>query len=79
MGEAAKGKNSSTDNVNLYNDINIYLWEFPDGLAVKDLALLLLWHGFDPWSENFLMPWVLPKKKKKKKEKSVYTYIYLSM
>ena len=23
--------------------------EFPSGLAVKDLALLLLWLGFNPW------------------------------
>ena len=25
---------------------------------------LLLWRGFDPWPQNFLMPWVQPKKKK---------------
>ena len=25
------------------------VWEFPGGLVVKDLALLLLWHRFDPW------------------------------
>ena len=49
--------------------------EFPGGLAVKDLALsllwlrLLLWYRFDPW------PGIPPhtsgsvKKKKKKKEK----------
>jgi len=36
----------------------------------KDLALLQLWRklhlrlGFDPWPENFHMPWVQPKKKK---------------
>ena len=35
---------------------------------VKDLVLLLLWHGFDPWPGNFHMPWVLPKKKKERKE-----------
>ena len=29
---------------------------------VKDPALSLLWHGFDPWSGNFLMPWVQPQK-----------------
>ena len=27
--------------------------EFPGGLAVRDLALSLLWQGFDPWSQNF--------------------------
>ena len=35
--------------------------------GVKDLALSLqqhgslLWHGFDPWLENFHMLWVWPK------------------
>lgn len=28
------------------------LLEFPGGLEGKDLALLLLWHGFDPWTRN---------------------------
>ena len=32
----------------------------------KDLALPLLWLGFDPWPRNFYMPWVRTKKKKKK-------------
>ena len=38
---------------------------------VKDLALSLkwlgslLWHGFDPWPENFHMLRAWPKKKKK--------------
>ena len=38
---------------------------------VKDPKLLLhwlgslLWHGFEPWSGNFYMPWAWPKKKKK--------------
>ena len=42
--------------------------EFPGGLMVKDLALSLLWHRslrwweFDPWSQNFCMPWVWEKK-----------------
>ena len=35
---------------------------------VKDLALSLLQLGFDPWPENFHMPWMQPKKKKKKKK-----------
>ena len=26
-------------------------------------------HGFDPWPENFHMPWAWPKKEKKKKER----------
>ena len=34
--------------------------EFPGGLAVKDLALLLLWLGVDPWPRNFLIPWACP-------------------
>ena len=36
--------------------------EFPGGLAVKDTALSMLWHGFDPWPRNFCMPWMWPKK-----------------
>ena len=46
--------------------------EFPGGLAIKDLALLvlwlglLLWLGFHPWSRNFCMPWTWSKIKKKK-------------
>ena len=31
--------------------------EFPGGLAVKDLALLLLWLRFDPKPRNFFMLW----------------------
>ena len=29
--------------------------EFPGGLAVKDLALSLLWCGFAPWPGSFHM------------------------
>ena len=36
---------------------------------VMDLALLLLWHGFDPWPRNFYTPQVWPKKKKKNHSK----------
>ena len=42
--------------------------EFPDGLAVKDSVLSLLWLGlllclrFDSWPRNFCMPWAWPKK-----------------
>ena len=41
--------------------------EFPGDLAVKDLALsllwfcLLLWPGFSPWARKFHMPWMWPK------------------
>ena len=42
--------------------------------GVKDLALSLLWHGYDPWPRNFCMPWMQPKIKKlkikKKKQKT---------
>ena len=31
-----------------------------------NLLGLLLWHGFDLWPRNFLMPWVQSQKKKKK-------------
>ena len=51
--------------------------EFPSGLAIKDLELSLLWlrsllwHGFDPWPENFCMPqlWKEPKKLKNNNNK----------
>ena len=33
--------------------------------SVKDLALSLLWSGFNPWSGIFHMPLAQPKKKKK--------------
>ena len=38
---------------------NIFLtrWELPGGLVVKDLALSLLWRGFDPWPGNLCMLW----------------------
>ena len=38
---------------------------------MEDVALSLLWHGFDPWPGNFRMPWVWPKKKKEKKTESL--------
>ena len=38
--------------------------EFPGGLAVKNLALSLLWCGLDPWPGNFHMPWVQQKRRK---------------
>ena len=36
---------------------------------VKDLALSLLWHGFNPQSGNLHMPQVQPKSKAKQKKK----------
>ena len=47
----------------------MYNWEFPDGLAVKDLVLLLLWlksllwFRFDTWPQNFHISqvWFPPK------------------
>ena len=30
---------------------------------LKDPALSLLWHRFDPWPRSFHMPWNWPKKK----------------
>ena len=42
--------------------------EFPGGLAVKDLALLLLWLGFNPWPRNICVSGALTKEKKKKRK-----------
>ena len=39
--------------------------EFPGNLAVKDLVLSLLWHGFYLRPRNFCMPGAQPKKKKR--------------
>ena len=44
-------------------------WEFPSDLAVKDLALSLLWLGFSPWLRNLCMPQAQPKRGKNLKEK----------
>ena len=30
---------------------------------LKDPVLSLLWHGFDPWPQNFCMVWAWPRKK----------------
>ena len=43
--------------------------EFPADLVDKDLVLSLPWCRFDPWSRNFRMLWVWPKKKKRSKFK----------
>ena len=53
--------------------------EFPGGLVVKDLVLLLLWLRFSPRPGNFCMLQVQPKKKKKKnKEKKRNMISFLS-
>ena len=36
---------------------------------VEDLALSLLWLGFDPWPENFCMSWVQLKQGKEGRER----------
>ena len=40
----------------------------PGGLAVKDRALSLLWHEFDPWPGKFCMPQAQPKHKTKQQQ-----------
>ena len=46
-------------------------WELPGGLAVKDLALSLLWLRFDLWPSNFHMQQAQPKEKREKKSASM--------
>ena len=47
---------------------------------VNDLTLSLLclgsllWHGFDPWPRNFLMPWAKKKKKAKINEENCMNF-----
>lgn len=36
---------------------------------VMDWVLPLLWRAFDPWPQNFSVPWAQSKKQKMKKEK----------
>ena len=43
--------------------------EFPGGLAVKDLALSLLWLRFIPWPQECLHATGMAKRKKKKKKR----------
>ena len=38
--------------------------EFPGGLGVKELALPLLWHRFDPWPRKLLLATGMAKKEK---------------
>ena len=42
--------------------------EFPRGLVVKDLALSLLWHRFNPWPGYFHKPQAPPPQKRTPKE-----------
>ena len=73
--------------------VNIHLWiprnkyprndqsqdaeEFPGGLAVKDLALSLLWLGFSLWPGNFGRLQAQPKKKKKNTD-VIYAFPFLA-
>ena len=43
----------------------------------KDLALSLLWYGFDPWPRNFRMSWV-QKNKQQKLRKPPMVYLLQS-
>ena len=43
--------------------------KFPGGVVVKDMALSLVWHRFDPWPGTFACCGHSKKKKKRKKEK----------
>ena len=40
---------------------NCISWSSLVAQLLKDLALSLLWHGFNPWPGNFHMPWAGPK------------------
>ena len=40
----------------------------PVARRVKDLALSLLWCGFDPWPGNLPMPWAWPKRNNKQQK-----------
>ena len=44
-------------------------WSSLVAQLVRDLVLSLLWHGFDPWPQNFCTPQAQPKGKKKKERK----------
>ena len=43
--------------------------EIPGGLAVKDLAFLLLGLRFSPWLRNFIMQWAQSENKRKQNDK----------
>ena len=46
-----------------FQELFCIIWSSLVTQWVKELALSLLWRGFDPWPRNFPMLWVYPKKK----------------
>ena len=50
------------------------LLEFPGGLEVKNLALSLLWHRFDPWHGKLVH---IGTKLKQNKQTKVYVIIII--
>ena len=44
---------------------------------MKELALSLLWLGFDLWPRIFHTPWAWPKKKKRKEKEAAAAYLLL--
>lgn len=48
--------------------LKLYVLAFPGELAVKDLALILLWLRFNPWPRKLHIP------KKKKEEEKIFAY-----
>ena len=52
---------------------NSLVVQWVKGLALSLLWLRsLLWHGFNPWSGNFCMPWVCPPPQTNKKLYAIY-------
>ena len=49
-----------------YNFVLLFQWCSLVAQQVEDLALSLLWHGFDPWPQNFHIPWLWQKKKRER-------------
>ena len=65
----AKQKTKKTRNIRtdiVLQKKKIILREFPGGLAIKNGALLLLCHGYNPWPRNFYIPWADAAKKNQK-------------
>ena len=46
---------------------------------VRDLALSLLWCGFDPWPGNFRMPQAQPKKRRREEGKKEEHLVLVSL
>ena len=61
----------------LKTDYRKSMREFTSGLVVKDLALSLLWCGFDPWPANSCISQAWPEKKFNEK-KNVDTNFYFT-